>query len=46
MAVEQTSLGVHGSLQVEASFPAVIELEVENLPPFGANSRVAIFSWI
>jgi len=34
------------SLQAEVLFPVVIEPEVENLPPFGVNSRVAIFSWI
>jgi hypothetical protein len=38
MAVEQSSLGTHGSLQVKALFPATVELEAENLPPLGANS--------
>jgi hypothetical protein len=33
-------------LQTEVLFPAMIEPEAENLPPFGANFGVAIFSWI
>jgi hypothetical protein len=33
-------------LQVEVSFPAVIELEAENLPPLGTDSGIAIFSQI
>jgi hypothetical protein len=35
--VEQSSPGVHGSLQVEVSFPTIVELEAENLPPLGAD---------
>ncbi len=38
MAVEQSSLGTHGSLQVEVSFLVMIEPEVENLPPLGVDS--------
>jgi len=36
--VEQSSLGTHESLQAEVPFPVAIELEVENLPPRGADS--------
>jgi len=44
--VEQSLPGAHESLQVKAQFPAMIELEVKNLTPLGADSEVAIFSWI
>jgi hypothetical protein len=37
---------MHGSLQAEVSFSTVIEPEAKNLPPFGADSGVAIFSRI
>jgi hypothetical protein len=33
-------------LQVEVSFPTVIESEAENLPPLGAGSGIVIFSQI
>jgi hypothetical protein len=46
MEVEQSPLGVHGSLQAEVPFLVVVEPEAENLPPFGADSRVTIFSRI
>jgi len=46
VAVEQSSPGVHGSLQAEVLFLAVIEPKVENLPPFRVDSGVAIFSQI
>jgi hypothetical protein len=38
MAVEQSLLGAHGSLQAKVLFPMTIELEAKNLPPFGADS--------
>ncbi len=44
MVVEQSPPGAHGLLQVEAPFPTVVEPQAENLPPFGANSGVTIFS--
>jgi hypothetical protein len=37
---------VHGSLQAEVSFPAVIELEAKSLSPHGVDYGVAIFSRI
>jgi hypothetical protein len=46
MAVEQYPLGAHGLLQVEAPFPMVVEPKEKNLPPPGADSKVAIFTWI
>jgi hypothetical protein len=33
MVVEQSSLGIHGSLQTEVLFPMMVELEAKNLPP-------------
>jgi hypothetical protein len=44
--IEQSLPRVHGSLQVEVPFPAVIKPKAENLPPIGPNFGVAIFSWI
>jgi hypothetical protein len=44
--VEQSSPGTHRSLQVEASFPVVVELKVENLPLPGADFGVTNFSQI
>jgi hypothetical protein len=38
VAVEQSSLGTHGSLHVEAPFLATVEPKAENLSPLGANS--------
>ncbi len=38
MMVEQSSPRAHGSLQVEAPFPATAEPKAENLPPPGADS--------
>jgi hypothetical protein len=38
--------GAHESLQVDVSFPAMIEPEAENLPPLGVGSKIAIFSQI
>jgi hypothetical protein len=45
-AIEQSSIRAHGSLQIKAPFPAVVESEAENLPPHGVDSKVTIFSWI
>jgi hypothetical protein len=38
VVVEQAPLVVHGPLQVEAPFLAMIESKVENLPPPRADS--------
>jgi hypothetical protein len=45
-AVKQSPPRTHGLLQIEASFPVVVEPEVENLPPPVVDSGVAIFSQI
>jgi hypothetical protein len=46
MTIEQSPPGVHGLLQAEPPFSAVVELKAKNLPPLGVDSRVAIFSRI
>jgi hypothetical protein len=43
VAIKQSLIGTHGSLQAEAPFPAVVESKVENLAPLGVESGVAIF---
>jgi hypothetical protein len=44
--VEQSPPGAHESLQAKALFPAVIKPKSKNLPPFGADFGIAIFSRI
>ncbi len=40
--IKQSSLGTHGSLQIEAPFPTVVELEAL----LGVDFGITIFSWI
>jgi hypothetical protein len=44
--IKESPIGAHGSLQVGALFPMVVESKAENLPPPRVDSGIAIFSRI